>query len=163
TEVSLAGGPAPLFDPGVRELFGAYSTDPADGKVELFPANRRISLAPVTSRVPPSELAAKRLRLSKDPAKYAALQRALIELALRDAMGASERLAARGLIARWEQPDSLAPIKRSLATLAPWLRLCGVEQRGSLCQLRFLRSDGVEVALEDLSDSEQQALLFSAV
>jgi hypothetical protein len=163
TEASLAGGVLPLFDPGLRELFAAYCPDPADCKFELFPASRRLSLAPVTWRMPPSELAAARWRLSREPAKYAAVRHALVDLALRDAMGATEQLAARGLLARWEQPDSLAPIKRSLAALAPWLRLCGVEPLGSSCQLRFLRSDGIEVSFEDLSDSEQQALLFSVV
>jgi hypothetical protein len=163
TEVLLDDGRVPMFDPGLSALFAAYSTGPASGKFELFPANRRLSLTPVPLRVPPGELAAARWRLSKDPAKYAGVQHALIELAVHDAMHATEQLDARGVVARWEQSDSLVPIKRSLAALAPWLRLTGVKQAGSLYQVRFLRSSGIEVDLADLSESEQQALLFSVM
>ena len=160
TEASLADGPAELFPPRVREVFSPRSA-PAHARLELFPANRRISLAPVPPRWPSPDLADARHRLSKDPLKYAGVRAALVDLALRDAFHAADGLATRGLLARWEQPDALARIKRSLAALAPWLRLAGVQQRGGTPMVWFQRRDGVEVELEDLSEGEQQALLFS--
>jgi len=163
TEVSLADGPLPLFDPGVRALFAVYAPDASKGKFELFPANRRISLLPAPPRRPASDFADARLRLSKDPAKYAGLRAALLDLALRDAMQAAERLGARGVVTRWEQPDSFASIKRSLSALAPWLRLAFVRQEGSAATVRFVRDNGAELELEDLSEGEQQALLFAVV
>jgi hypothetical protein len=162
TRGSLAGGPAELFPPRVREVFSPRP-DPIQAKLELFPASRRISLAPVPPRWPPPDLADPRHRPSKDPLKYAGVRAALVDVALRSAFDAADRLATRGLLARWEQPDPLAGIKRSLAALAPWLRLAGVQQRGDTPKVGFQRRDGVEVELEDLSDGEQQALLFSVV
>jgi hypothetical protein len=163
TEVSLENGPAPLFDPGLRALFGSYSLEPTRGKFELFPANRRLSLDPVPTRLPSSDLGAARLRLSTSPGKYAGVRQTLIELALADAMHAAESLAAKGLVTRWEQRDSLAPVKRSLPALAPWLRLTSVRPRDGVYCVQLQRADGAEIELEDLSESEQQALLFCVV
>ncbi len=163
TDVALADGPAPLFDPHVRALFSAQPPDPATGKLELFPANRRISLSQASLRAPPADLAAPRLRVSRDPGKYDGVRDALVDLASRDAAQAAARLAERGLVARWEQQDSLEPIRRSLAPLAPWLWLEGVAPRGAAHEVRFRRDDGAAIELADLSESEQQALLFAVV
>jgi len=161
TEVSLTDGPVPLFDPGVRSLFAAYAPEPSKGKFEFFPANRRISLLPAPPRRPASSYTDARLRLSQDPGKYAGLRAILLDLAIHDAMQAAERLATRGLVTRWEQPDSFAPIKNSLSALAPWLRLVGVRQEQSTATVRFLRDNGAELELADLSEAEQQAVLFA--
>jgi hypothetical protein len=161
TEVSLADGPAPLFDPGVRSLFAAYAPEPSKGKVEFFPANRRISLLPAPPRRPASDFADARLRLSQDPGKYAGIRSVLLDLAIRDAMQAASRLATFGLVTRWEQPDAFAPIKSSLSALAPWLRLVGVRQDERSATVRFLRDNGAELELADLSEAEQQAVLFA--
>lgn len=163
TKVVLDDGPVPLFDPGLRALFASYSLEPTQGKFELFPANRRLSLAPVPMRMTSSDLTAGRLRLCTNPGKYAGVRQALVELALSDALLNAESLAESGLVARWQQRDSLAPIKRSLSALAPWLRLASVQPRDGTYCVWFLRVDGAKIEFEDLSEYEQQALLFSVV
>lgn len=162
TEIPLGAEPPRLFDPGVRALFSTYSTKPDEGKLELFPANRRISLGR-TARRDPSELTAGRLRPSRAPGKYADVRQEIVEIAARDAAEAAQKLAEQGMVARWEQPDSLAPIRRSLTALAPWLWLERVSLRGPSPEVLFRRSDGLEIELADLSESEQQALLFATV
>ena len=145
---------------GLRALFEGYDHDPARGKVEYFPANRCLSrglgMAPV-------ELEAEaRLRLAADPDKYASIHRALVDLALGDGLKAVEEAMARGVILRHEQRDSLAAYRRDLAELAPGIRLGGVRRDGEEAVLGFLRADGVELGVDDLSESERQALLFCA-
>lgn len=164
TEVALDDGPSPLFDPGVRALFSAFSPDPARAKFELFPAHRRLGLARLGPGAPPSDLAEPRLRLSEDPRKYAGVRGALVELAIAGAGRAAARLSDRGLVARWEQPDALAGVKRGVAALAPWLRLVGVDLGArSGPEVCFLRRDGAELTLADLSEQEQDAVLFAAM
>lgn len=156
TEVSLDDGPAPLFDPGVRALFSRHS-------MEVFPSRRWIPPARPTMSAPPSDLMDPRHRLSSDPRKYAGVRQAIIDLALGDAVRAAERLTERGVVARWEQADPLAAIKRSLAALAPGIRLTGVELHGPSPAVRFVRRDGVTLDLDDLSESEQDALIFAVM
>jgi hypothetical protein len=163
TEVSLDDGPSPLFDPGVRALFSTFAAEPSTGKFELFPANRAIPRAHPAAPAVPTDLATARLRLSDEPRKYAGVRGALVELALADAAAAAGRLAERAVVARWEQADSLAPIKQALAALAPRLRLAGVDLRGGAPEVRFARDDGRELELADLSASEEQALLFAVM
>ena len=162
TEVVLADGPTPLFDAPVRSLFAGFSTDVSRGKFELFPASRRISLAPAAPGRP-SGFTEPRHRLSSEPSKYHGARAALVEMAVSAAMRAAERLGARGVITRWEEPDAFAAIKRSVEGLAPWLRFTGVQQDERGARVCFQRDSGAEVELADLSESEQQALLFAVV
>ena len=162
TEVALADGPTPLLDAPVRALFAGFSTDPSRGKFELIPANRRLSLAPAAPGRP-SGFTKPRHRLSSEPSKYHGARAALVEMAVSAAMKAAERLGARGVITRGEEPDAFAAIKRSVEGLAPWLRFTGVQQDERGARVCFQRDSGANVELADLSESEQQALLFSVV
>ncbi len=150
----------PEPDVGLRELFTAYDHDPAHGKLEYFPSNRR--LAPRAGEKPRDLAGEARLRLGSSPTKYASIKRALVDLALRDGVNTLEDAASRGLLFRSDQRDSLLPYKRALATMLPHLRLLGVEMEGDAPELRFERDDGARLGLDDLSDSEQQAVLFVA-
>jgi predicted ATPase len=162
TEVTLADGPVPLLDAPVRALFAEFSVDPSRGKFESFPASRRLSLAPALPGRP-TTFAAARHRLSSDPGKYHGLRAVLVEMAVSAAMKAADRLDARGVLTKWEQPDSFAAIKRSVSTLAPWLCMLGVQQEEGGASIRFERDNGARIELADLSESEQQALLFAVV
>jgi hypothetical protein len=152
---------SPLAEPGLRALFAHCDHDPARGKLEYFPSNRRIARR--GGRKPPALDAEARLRPGKDPDKYAFLEQALVAMALRDGLQAAEEAKARGLLLRRDSPDSLAPYRRELAELAPNMRLGGVELEGASYRLGFDRADGARLTLDDLSDSEQQAFLFATV
>ena len=80
-----------------------------------------------------------------------------------DSLRAVDRATESGVLLRRDVPDSLAPVKRAVAELTPHLRLIGVEVREGRRDVLFRRASGEEVKLEDLSDSEQQAVLFAAV
>jgi hypothetical protein len=155
-----ADAPFPELDVGLRDLFSAYDHDPNHGKFEYFPSNRRL-----TPRAgdKPAELAREaRLRLGTSPTKYASIKRALIDLALRDGVKTLEESASRGVLFRSDQRDSLLPYRRDLAGMLPHLRLLGVDLSGDAPELSFERDDGARLLLDDLSDSEQQAVLFVA-
>ena len=150
----------PDVEVGLRELFKAYDHDPARGKFEYFPANRRLLSGSGAGR---GELVMEAWhRLGSSPTKYASVKKALIDLALGDGVKTLEESARQGILLRSDQRDSLLGYKRDLAGMLPHLRLLGVELEKGVPELRFERSDGVRLTLDDLSDSEKQALLFVA-
>lgn len=156
-----AGAKAPEVDPALRALFEAYDHDPEHGKLEYFPANRRLSL--LQGAEPPGVEAEARLRAGSSPTKYAMIKRSLAALGLRDGVKTLDEAARRGLLLRNEQRDSLAAHKRDLAAMLPHLRLVGVElDEAGAPELCFERSSGARLLLDDLSESEKQAILFSA-
>lgn len=162
TELKLgAEAKAPQVDPGLRALFEAYDHDPNHGKLEYFPANRRLALREGSE--PLHVEAEARLRAGSSPAKYAMIKQTLIALGLRDGVKTLEDAASRGLLFRSEQRDSLAAYKGDIAAMLPHLRLLGVElDEEAATQLGFERSSGARLLLDDLSESEKQAILFSA-
>lgn len=147
----------PLHHPDLRALFEAYSHASTQSKFEYFPSNRRLIAAETTISLESEEA---RLRLTRKPTKYAGIVGALVELAFTDGIQALEMVAARGLLMQADQPDSLAPYKNALADLLPDLRLIGVQIRGGKPVVRFERPDGAMLDLHELSESEQQALLY---
>lgn len=145
-------------NPTIRELFAAYDHDPAHCKLEYFPSNRRLEGRDV--RAPTALDVEARLRPSTERDKYASVKRFLIELALSDGLKAVEESMARGILLRAEQRDSLAPYRKDLASVSPSVRLRGVETNRGLPDLLFERADGTRLFVDDLSDSEKQAVLF---
>lgn len=161
--LSLGEAPRRDVDPGLRRLFSTYSRDPSHGKFEYFPANRRLLGAATRppSASSPSDAAEGRLRLTRDPDKYAGLRRLFHDLTLADASRLSQLLDIQGIALRTRQPDALAPYKEAIAALLPDLRLASVELGERATRVWFQRRDGARVELDELSDSEQQALLFA--
>jgi len=158
-KLDLGEGLAPdLADAGLRALFEGYSHDSALGKFEYFPANRRLSPGDGAKPLPLALEAGLRLRAS--PEKYACIRQALLDLALADGVGTVQEAKARGVLLKRDTRDSLAPYRADLAELAPGIRLGGVEMRGDDPELFFERPDGGRLVLDDLSDSEKQAILF---
>lgn len=147
-----------LSDAGLRALFERYSHDPAQGKLEYFPANRRLANGRGMKPDPLSHEAS--LRAGASPDKYASIKQSLIDLALADGVSTVMEAKARGILLKSDTRDSLAPYRKDLAELSPGIRLAGVEMRGEEPELFFERPDGARLVLEELSDSEKQALLF---
>jgi len=167
-ETSMELGPKaapPSVDPGLAKLFAQYLHHPTHGKLELFPANRCLDSSRGRGASPPlSEKAEARLRVSADRAKYGCIRSWLLGLGMQDMARAAERIATRGVALRHDLTDSLAPVKRSIAALAPHLRLVGIRPRPDSdgYDVIFQHRDGAEVELDELSDGERQAVLFAA-
>lgn len=161
TRLDLAGDePMELADPGLRDLFQAYSHDPTQGKFEYFPSGR--ALGDPNAHIPRNPSQEGRLRLTRHPDKYAPCVRGLIDLALSDGITTVEEATSRGILLLRDKRDSLAPYRKDLAELAPQIRLGGVAMTDEGHELFFERPDGTRLTVGDLSDSEKQALLFAA-
>ncbi|MFO0756457.1 MAG: hypothetical protein U0359_08195 [Byssovorax sp.] len=152
--------PPAQSEPLLRELFAAYSHDPAQGKLEYFPSSRRVARR--GGRKPPPIEVEGHLRPARDPDKYAFIEQALIALALDDGLKTADEARSRGIVLRSEGRDSLGPCRRAMAELCASARLTGVEAFGEAHRLRFDRAAGGHGTLDDLSESEQQAFLIAA-
>ena len=147
--------------PRLRRLFARYSVDPGVGKFELFSANRRISTEVASSRFPRLPADEPHLRLTSERDKYVDFRLYLRALVLSDAARLAQLLDAQGIVLRSQQPDALAPFKEAIAALLPDLRLATIELEDRTARVWFQRRDGVRVELDELSESEQQAVLFA--
>ena len=149
-------------DPRLRRLFAELSRDPSRGKVEYFPANR--GLDPRDAGLvgaPLSASALTRLRLTRDPDKYAGLVPGLRALALDAAARAQRAVAERGIAMRGQLGDALAPFSSAVSAMVPELRLADVDIEEPRDGLRFVRRDRTHLQLADLSDGERQGVLFA--
>lgn len=144
--------------PRVREVFAAYDHDASHGKMEYFAANRQL----IFNGARPTDRDEKRLRLTRATDKYAGVARLFETLALQDSADLAETIASQGIALRNTVPDSLAPLRRAMAELCPDRRLAGVDLRKGRAEVLFAREDGSTVLLEELSASEQQAVLVAA-
>jgi hypothetical protein len=145
-------------DPRLRRLFADLARDPSRGKVEYFPANRGLD---VRDGAPLSEGALTRLRLTREPDKYAGLLSGLRALALDAAARARRTVAERGIATRSQLGDMLAPFGDAISAMVPHLRLSDVELEEARDGLRFVRRDRTALHLVDLSDGERQGVLFA--
>jgi len=163
TLVEFGSGPEKREgDPSLRHLFAHFSRTPALGKVELFPQSRGLRVAEWRfSHEPLSAAIEEGQRLRSDPDKYASVRRILFERTNEQASRVAEALGSRGIAMRADVPDLFAPFKQAIAIMLPELRLSEVRPREASVSLTFLRRNGQTVALEELSASEEQALLFA--
>jgi hypothetical protein len=162
TSVSLGTRPVPPPPDGkLRRLLAEFFRESTHGKVEYFPAARRLLGAERGAPPPLSNKAEGRARLARDGDKYTALPTWLIEVAQRDALGLSHEVSERGVALKTTVRDALAPVKAGIAELAPHLRLLGVNAGRGDPRLAFKHASGAELGLDDLSDAERQAVLFA--
>lgn len=129
-------------------LLGEYDIDPNLGKVEYFHASRRIPRggAPsmASSGIPEGE---KLGRLTRDDAKYARVAQYVVEATV----GLHDRDGKRGV----------ARLAEAFAKLCRTRELAGIEKAGRSVAPRFADVRGAIVGIDELSDSERQALLFA--
>jgi len=151
----------PDVPPRLRRLFATYTRDPQLGKAEYFPAGRRLTSPTPRPPGPPVMLETEaRLRLARDPDKYQDLVVVLHDLALRDAAHLAEVVSVRGVALRKNSGDALAPFRQAVAATLPDLRLAGVDITEPR-SLHFLRRDNTPLTLHELSEGEQQGVLFA--
>ena len=153
--IFLAGGglsPARAdHDPGLQTILERYDHDDAHGKVEYFRADRTLS-ADLTGAGALRASEQRRLRLSPDTRKYAAIPRFLLDLVAEGPDGAAR----------------LGRFERLFADLCPGRSFAGARRVGEIRTLLFQGRRGSpdpsadEVPLARLSRSEQQAALFAA-
>lgn len=147
----------PLVDPKVRRLFATWASTPEGTRIELVPAARGL-VDGAGLRAGPVDLA-ERLRGAGD--KYAGLATWLVEVALADGERALRELDTAGVVAAWKRPDALRGFRQGVGRMLPDLRLRGVERRGEDHRVTFVRRDGVELDLFELSTSERDAVLLA--
>lgn len=162
-----AGAKAADVPPGLGRVLSAFSRSAATGKVEYFPASRRLSAAPLAIGLPAlSEKAEASMRLTADPDKYGVERAWLVEQLSADLGASRAALESRGVLLAGQAPDSLAGVRSAIARLMPHLRLAGLQggSRPGVCFSRAGRfgGDRSEVELSDLSGGEEQAVLFAA-
>jgi hypothetical protein len=150
---------------GLRELWMKPSSEPGVGKLELFPEGRRLckrlSSASQPPYLPPIEDGK---RLSADPDKYLVLARALYDAALaREEQGEADGGAAREQGEQAPASQRLAGYAEAVKHMAAPLRLASVRMREATVSVLFTRADGSSVGIEQLSTSEEQAVLFALV
>lgn len=126
-------------DDGLRALLGRYSHNPAYGKVDYFPAERRIPTFPPFPGLGPAEQRVG--RVGKDPRKYGFILPFLRTLAHDNAR--RERFAT------------------SLAALSPTLRYVPDHSEAPL-PLCFSSRDREPVTMTQLSHGEADAVIFAA-
>lgn len=146
------------------QVFGTYRASSEHSKLEYFPARRHIHSE--LWREHPGDLDRVReavLRVSKDASKYGFVRTWFFDLVVAEGMRMQEILATEGMLVPSEDLDLLAPFKRALATLSQSIRLQHVEAgKGDRTRVWFVRRSGGVVELQDLSDSETQAVIFAA-
>ncbi|MFO0761125.1 MAG: AAA family ATPase [Byssovorax sp.] len=150
-------------DDRLRRLFAYYAQDAGHGKFEYFPHGRRLTSPGWKGpSLAVSGAATGRLRLAGDPDKYIGLREVLRNLVLAGAARIAQVLDTQGIALRTDVPDPLASYRDAMALLLPDLRLATVEPQDKGALVWFLRRDGARVELDDLSASEQQAVLFAS-
>src|SRR5262249_39109167 len=102
-----------------------------------------------------------RLRATRVADKYAGVPQAIANLAVADALGVVERLGDDGVLIGRSRKDALSPYRNAIAGLVPHLRLARLEMRGTGPVVLFDHKNGRRLALDELSDGEQQAVLFA--
>jgi hypothetical protein len=150
-------------DDKLARLLSQYFREATHGKVEYVPSRRRVATPGRAAAPPISEQAEGRQRPARDPGKYAPLLAWLTESARGNLAELGQIVEQRGVVRRAALPDSLAPVKRAIADLAPHLRLLGLDSGDSAAGLAFARATGERLSFEELSDSEHQAVLFAAL
>lgn len=145
----------------LRELFSHHGQEPGLGKLELFPAHRRLRAESWRQRhAPISPAIEDGRRLSLDDDKYAVLARVLHDVAIG---GAEQSGAADGpdaSVAK-DAPTELSRYQDALSAMVPGLRLASVVAREGGVAVSFARPDGARVGLAELSSSEEQGVLFA--
>lgn len=140
--------------PALRRLFAEFSRAPGLGKLEYFPSNRALRSSPRAAFGRPSRDAETRSRAVRAADKYACLIEGLHDAALEEAGRATREPLREGA------GDALAPFRAAVAKVVPHLRLSAVDLTGGV-GLRFARGAHEDIALDELSDSEQQGVLFA--
>jgi hypothetical protein len=126
-------------DDGLRAVLGRYSHNPAYGKVDYFPAERRIPTFPPFPGLGPAEQRV--LRLTRDPRKYGSVLPFL--RTLDHDVARRERFVA------------------SLAALSPTCRYVP-DPSGEAIPRCFSSRGGASVTATQLSQSEADAVIFAA-
>jgi hypothetical protein len=134
---------------------------PASGKTSFLLAIAALKEAFGPYGSPPDLRRLLGRRLRSDPDKYSSLRRALFDIVNEQAARVAEALGSRGVALRAEVPDLLAPFKQAVAAMLPDLRLTSIRLREGSVALELTRREGQTVALEELSASEEQAVLFA--
>lgn len=155
------GGSGVDAEPALRRLLARFSRASDRGKLEYFPADRRMTAGRSAAFRRPSEDALPRLRAARDADKYGCLADGLRAAALGQATSAAHVLSERGVALRQNVPDALRGYKDAVAAMVPHLRLHGFDLADGGGSRFQRRSVDEPLGLEHLADSELHGVLFA--
>jgi hypothetical protein len=138
-------------DGPLASLLAEYDVDPHVGKVEYFQAGRRLDASGARAIAAQASPAIDRmLRLTRDNGKFAGTVPFLVDLALGllDMSGQGKR--------------GVEAFNAMLGGLSKTIRFRGVERIDGALRPRFVDSRDRMLGLDQLSDAERQAILFTA-
>jgi predicted ATPase len=142
-------------DAGLGVILGGYAHDPEIGKVEYFHAGRALLPGGTTlGSFAGSESNERRNRFSKATDKYRALRQVLLEHAVAERLDDRSRDAAT--------PRFTERFAAAFASLCSTRTFAGVDRTADGFRVRFADALGDIVDVDDLSDSERQAVIFAA-
>lgn len=144
--------------PGARTLFGRFSADSKESKLEYFPDNRTLDVVGDATSIEQE----RRLRPTRSPRKYAGLVASLEARSTLDGARALQETGRSGLLFADDAPDSLGPYRYALAQLCPEVNLIGVVPQGGAPRLVFALKSGATVTADALSGAQKHGLLFAA-
>lgn len=138
-------------EPALMALLESYDLDPAFGKVEYFHATRTLPLGlPIDVSQAAGGVVDKLDRLGRKDTKYGGLVRFVVETGLGLDLGPDGKQRESGRVAK------------AFEALCSTKRLAGLYRAGKSILPGFFDAGGTAYGLSQLSDSEQDAMLFAA-
>jgi hypothetical protein len=142
-------------DAGLTAILGGYAHDPEVGKFEYFHAGRALPTGPASlGGASASESSERRIRFSKSSDKYRSIRQVLLDNAVGERLDARPRDPAR--------PAFTERFAKAFGSLCETRKFAGVDRGGDGFRIRFEAPSGDVVDLDELSDSERQAVIFAA-
>lgn len=139
---------------GLAAILGGYAHDPEVGKVEYFHAGRTLPTGSASLGSGSNESSERRIRFSKSTDKYRSIRQVLLDNAVAERLDEGPRDP--------EKPPFTARFARAFASLCATRSYAGVDRTEDGFRIRFASPSGDVVDLDDLSDSERQAVIFAA-
>lgn len=141
-------------EPGLAAILGGYAHDPEVGKVEYFHAGRALPAGSAALGAFTSESTERRLRFSKGAEKYRSIRQVLLDNAVAERLDERPRDPARSLFTE--------RFAKAFSSLCATRAFAGVDRGAEGFRVRFESPSGDVVDLDELSDSERQAVIFAA-
>ncbi len=150
------GGSGTRVDPRMGKLLSDFSEGAS--RLCYFPAQRRLDPPQPVERAPSSRDLV-RLCVDREGDKFGPVVRWICQRLAADQSALAAQLVSTGVALASHAPDGLAAFRKALAAMCPQLRLANLPPESGMPW--FERVDGATLTLDELSDSERDAVLLS--
>lgn len=144
-------------DHALSDFLSTY-THEEDGKMEYFPSNRSLGSSGIKYSDLESE---RRLRISKNPNKYSSVRYFLTKIETDSALQSARMLRDEGIRNYRPMPDPVSKFNSILKGFTNQIAFHGLSS-GKHQNILFENSHGRILELDELSESQKQAVLFAA-